>query len=362
VNLSSGKVKEFTVHSDISMKYAMKLLGKVKSRIVFVVGDTGKLAGSVSDGDIRRAILKGVGFERPISEVMFKAPRFIRHDEDGIDEKVKKYMADEKLYAIPVLSGEDKILDIFFWDDFLKHHPSEHTEKTTLTNPVVIMAGGRGERLDPFTKILPKPLIPIGDKPIIGKIMNNFNKSGFSNFILTLNYKKEMIKMYFKENESSYKVQWVEEDDFLGTAGGIGLLKNLVNETFFVCNCDTIIEGDFKNILAWHKAEKALITIIGCHKEMVIPYGILDMENGGLKSINEKPMYDFVINTGMYIMEPEVMSYIPVKQKLDMNTLIGSVMKHGKVAVYPIYEGWLDLGQWKEYNDSLYMLKNGKTE
>ncbi|MCX5695197.1 MAG: sugar phosphate nucleotidyltransferase [Candidatus Omnitrophica bacterium] len=360
MNLNVEEIKKFTVSAEISLKNVMKFLSDAKSRVVFVVDESGKLTGSITDGDVRRAILKGVDFKQPISEIMFKAPRFVKRSDRKLEEKVKNYLVEEKLYAIPLLDEQDKIVDVFFWHDFLKFHPLESPEKTTFTNPVVIMAGGKGERLDPFTKILPKPLIPFGDEPIIDKIMGNFNKHGFSNFILTLNYKKEMIKMYFKENASAYKVQWVEEDEYLGTAGGIGLLKELVRETFFVCNCDTIIENDFKNILLWHKAEKALITIIGCHKEMVIPYGILEMEEGCLKAINEKPMFDFVINTGVYIIEPEVLSLIPAKQKLDMDYLIDKVMSRGKVAVYPICEGWLDLGQWKEYKDSLYLLQYSK--
>jgi NDP-sugar pyrophosphorylase family protein len=152
----------------------------------------------------------------------------------------------------------------------------------------------------------------------------------------------------------------VEEGDYLGTAGALRLLKGKIKDTFFVSNCDVILENDFKNILLWHKGEKALITLIGCHKEMVVPYGTLSVREGRLASINEKPTYDMIINTGIYVMEPEVIDLIPKGKKIDMNTLIEKTMKKGKISVYPVCEGWHDLGQWKEYRDSLYLLQGGK--
>jgi NDP-sugar pyrophosphorylase family protein len=267
---------------------------------------------------------------------------------------------DDRLYAIPVLDELDRIADILFWYDFFENHPHEPRVVESLTNHVVIMAGGKGERLDPFTKILPKPLIPFGDKPIIERIMDNFNKYGFVNFILTLNYKKELIKMYMRENQFPYNVEWIEEDDYLGTAGSLGHLKDKLKETFIVCNCDILLESDFRNILLWHKGEKALVTLVGCHKEMVIPYGTLEMDDGRLKTINEKPTQDIVINTGVYIMEPEVISLITPGERVDMNHLIERAQRKGKITVYPICDGWFDIGQWKEYKDSLYLLQNGE--
>jgi NDP-sugar pyrophosphorylase family protein len=219
-------------------------------------------------------------------------------------------------------------------------------ELNALTNHVVIMAGGKGARLDPFTKILPKPLIPLGEKPVIEIIMDNFHKHGFNNFMLTLNYKKELIKLYFKENALPYNVQWVEEEEFLGTAGSLGLLKDKIKETFFVCNCDILLENDYRNILLWHRAEKADMTIIGCHKEVVLPYGTLEVQNGVLKSIHEKPRYDMIINTGVYVLEPSMLEFLSGKDHLDMNHLVEKVAAaNKKVTVYPVYGGWFDVGQ-----------------
>lgn len=360
MNLNLEEIKKTLIVSEAPLKIVMKALGAGSNRVLFVIDDAERLIGSVTDGDVRRAILNGAKFEQPISEIMFKSPRFVKRTEKAFEEKAKRYVLDEKLYAIPVLDEVDRIVDILFWHDFFENHPLEFPSFKAVANPVVIMAGGKGARLDPFTKILPKPLIPFGDKPIIEKIMDNFNKHGFVNFILTLNYKKELIKMYLKENPFPYNIECVEEDEYLGTAGSLSLLKDKIKETFYVCNCDVLLENDLKNILLWHKGEKALITLIGCHKEMVIPYGTLEIDGGYLKSINEKPAFDLIINTGVYIVEPEVLTFISPGERLDMNHLVEKVVQHGKVTVYPICDGWFDIGQWKEYKDSLYLLQNGK--
>lgn len=362
MNLKTEEIKRLIIAPETSLKAAMRFLSSAGGgRVLFVVNEEDKLIGSVTDGDIRRAILNGVGFEQHISKIMFKFPRFVISSEKEYNKKAERYILDEKLYAIPLLDEAYRIIDILFWHDFFGSHPYESHSIGFITNPVVIMAGGRGTRLDPFTKILPKPLIPFGEKPIIEKIMNNFNGYGFANFILTLNYKKELIKMYLKENQFPYKVEYVEEkEEYLGTAGSLGLLKDILRETFFVTNCDVIVESDFKNILLWHKGENSLITLIGCHKEMVIPYGTLEVNDGYLKSINEKPAFDLIINTGVYIMEPEVLNFISPGEHLDMNHLLERVMRQGKVTVYPVCDGWFDIGQWKEYRDSLYLLGNDK--
>lgn len=354
------ETQEAIISPSVTLKTAMRLLGGkgAKNRVLFVINDDGKLIGSVADGDVRRAILKGIGFQNSIYEVMFKSPRFVKNTDQEFKEKAKNYVIEEKLYAIPVLDDVGRIKDILFWFDFFNKSPLELHAISSFSNSVVIMAGGKGTRLDPFTKILPKPLIPFGERPIIEMIMDNFNKYGFTNFILTLNYKKELIKMYFKENKSPYNVEWVEEDQYLGTAGSLGLLKDMIKETFFVCNCDVFLESDFRNMLLWHKGEDAIVTIVGCHKEIILPYGLLEMTEGCLKSIQEKPIFDMILNTGVYIMEPKVLEYMSCGENIDMDCLLQRVKKHGKVSVYPVCDGWFDLGEWKEYKESIYHLQN----
>ena len=340
------------------LKEAMQVLSAGRGRVLFVVDEKEKLVGSVTDGDIRRSILNGVSFESPTSEIMFKSPRFVRLSQKDFRDKAQQLIIEERIYTIPVLDDADRIVDILFWYDFLENHPHEDHSKHPLKNYVVIMAGGKGTRLDPFTKILPKPLIPFGDKPIIEKIMDNFHKHGFNNFILVLNYKKDLIKSYFRENQVPYNVEWVEEEEYLGTAGGLGLLKEKLKDTFYVCNCDVFLENNFKDILLWHKGEKALMTLIGCHREMTFPYGTLKVSDGHLKSINEKPKFDTIINTGVYLLEPEALSLISADEKIDMNNLIERTIKKAKVSVFPVCDGWFDIGQWKEYKESLNLLRS----
>lgn len=358
--MSIEKMRSLIISPDTSLKVAMKTLSLNSGKTLFVVNSEQELIGSVTDGDIRRALLRGVGFDCPVCEFMYQHPRVVYSMEKYPKEQAEKIMLEEKLQVIPLLSPSKKIMDIFFWYDFFEHSPSQFQEKETLSYPVVIMAGGQGTRLDPFTKILPKPLIPIGDKPIIEKIMNHFSKFGFKNFIFILNYKKELIKAYLKENQFPYNIECIEETKYLGTVGGLELLKTELKETFFVTNCDILIDTDFKSILDWHRNEKAILSLVGCHKEIMIPYGTLIMSDGHLTSINEKPKFDCVINTGVYVMEPHILQYLDRGEYLDMNHFIERVRQKGKVTVYPLSEGWYDLGQWSEYKESIHLLQNNK--
>ena len=351
----SPDYKKFIISPDTTLIAAMKRISASSERTLFIE-DAEKLIGSITDGDIRRAILNGMPFESLISDFMNKNPRFIFKSDQELQNKAKNYLLNDRLQAIPILDDTKSIIDILFWHQLLdKPFPKINTPQK-VTSPVIIMAGGKGLRLDPFTKILPKPLIPIGDKPIIERIMDIFYGNGFSQFKLILNYKKEFIKTYFKENVLPYQVEWMEENEYLGTAGGLSLLKRELKETFIVTNCDIILEADFQNILQWHKEQKAIMTIIGYHKEMSIPYGTLEINKGILKSLNEKPKLDLIINTGIYVMEPQILELIPKDQLLNMNTLIEKIYKERKVVVYPSFDHWFDLGQWSEYQESLYLL------
>jgi NDP-sugar pyrophosphorylase family protein len=264
-------------------------------------------------------------------------------------------MIENKIGQIPVLNDRGIIVDVILWTDVLEE--KEHLKLRELhSNKVVIMAGGKGTRLDPFTKVLPKPLIPVGNKPIIELIMERFYQYGFHNFIYTLNYRKEYIKLFLKESNFPYTIDWVEETDFLGTAGGLTLLKNKVADTFFVTNCDSLLEVDLEKVLKWHKEQKVAITIIGCYNEIKIPFGVLEIYGGKLQKITEKPVHDILINTGVYVMEPHIISYIPENEPIDMNALIDLAFKKEKISVYPIYKGWLDIGQWEEYKNAVEKL------
>jgi len=280
---------------------------------------------------------------------------YILQDTHKIKETAKQMMAEEKIEQIPVIGKDGVIVDVILWTDILGAKRVSKKKKI-YQNQVVVMAGGKGTRLDPFTRILPKPLIPVGNKPVIEHIMNSFYRSGFYRFIYTLNYKKEYLKLFLKDNVYSYSIDWIEEEEYLGTAGSLGFLLGKITDTFFVINCDSLIDVDFEKILQWHKKQNAAITIVGCHNEVKIPYGVLEISNGKLERIREKPVHDVIINTGLYIMEPVVLTFIENGKRMDMDELLRIICSRKKVCVYPIYKGWIDIGQLEDYKNTIRML------
>lgn len=348
-------MKTLQISADTTIKQAMQKLNELGGKILFVVDEKERLLGTVTDGDIRRSIVNGINFNDRIEKVMHKNFTAVKSNMPNKENHIKQVMLETMLEQIPVIDNRGIIVDVIRWTDLLDK--KKHLETRQLyPNQVVIMAGGKGERLDPFTRILPKPLIPIGEKPVIELIMEKFYQSGFHKFIYTLNHKKEYIKLFLKENNFPYHIDWVEEPDFLGTVGGLTLLKDKIKDTFFISNCDTLLEINFSDVLKWHKERKASITIIGSHNEVKIPFGVLELSNGRLGKIFEKPVHDVIINTGVYVIEPEVISSIPENQHIDMNELIEKVKKERIISVYPIYNGWLDIGQWEEYKQTVQKL------
>jgi NDP-sugar pyrophosphorylase family protein len=294
-----------------------------------------------------------------VDAVMKRKFIFLTADTPRIPQEAKRLMQQHMIEQIPVVDASGAIVDVMLWIDFLtEEKPVMMKNRISLDNPVVIMAGGKGTRLDPFTKILPKPLIPLGDKPIIENIMNRFFANGFSHFYVIINYKKEMIKAYFAENSLPYTITFIEEEEFYGTAGGMFLLRNVIKQSFVVTNCDTILDGNYADIFNWHHDHKNMMTIVGSHKEITVPYGVLCMNNGMLEKIDEKPKLDLFINTGTYIFEPAVFDVIQDRQHLDMDKLICKIKTNQpeRVGVFPHWGGWSDIGQWEEYNKTLTLI------
>jgi dTDP-glucose pyrophosphorylase len=350
--MDKAKLRTLLISSDTTLKESMQRLNETAEKILFVADENDKLLGTVTDGDIRRGLTNGLNFGDKVEKVMFKLFISFSCDEPDKKEKAERIMLKEKIEQIPILDKNNHIIDVVLWTDIFGKKKSA-VEKQVYTNPVIIMAGGKGTRLAPFTKVLPKPLIPIGEKPIIEIIMEKLYKSGFHNFVYTLNYKKEYIKLFLKDNSFPYNIDWVEESDYCGTSGSLSLLKDKVKDTFFVLNCDTILNADYADILKWHKDNNNLMTLVGCHKEIEVPYGILELDHGVLKNFVEKPNYDVIINTGVYVLEPEILLMVPGNKYMDMNILIEKVSKKGKVSVYPVHDGWVDVGQLEEYKKGL---------
>ncbi len=334
--------KSLLIDKSITIKDTVKALDRGAKKVV-IVTEYDKLVGIVTDGDIRRWILKNGDLKENVSKVMNDSPVYLDYI---YKDNAKKVMIDKSIECLPLVDDKKRVVDIVFLNNGLN---SNNFEKIDV--PVVIMAGGQGTRLYPYTKILPKPLIPIEDIPIVERIINRFNDYGCKSFYLTVNYKKNMIKAYFNEIDKDYDIFYIEEEKPLGTGGSLHLLKDKLNETFFVSNCDILIDANYSDIIKYHKKNNNKITVITSLKNYTVPYGVINLsENGDISSTKEKPEYNFLVNTGMYVLEPEVLEDIPENEFYHITYLIDKYIEEGKkVGTYPITENcWLDMGEFKE--------------
>jgi dTDP-glucose pyrophosphorylase len=345
-------MKDLTIRLDVSIRDSMKKMSKAGEKCLVVVDEKKTLLGTLSDGDIRKAILSGVKIKTSIQDIFNTSPTFLVLGEYKIDE-VEQLFYQKRLDVIPVVNNSNQLIDILIWEKILKLN---NKSKRRLNVPVVIMAGGKGTRMEPFTKVLPKPLIPIHDKTIIEHIIDSFLNLGCQNFHLTVNYKNKVIKAYFEELNPVYNVLFYNETEPLGTAGSLGYLKGSFKEPFFVTNCDIIVKTDYRSVYEFHQKHNYDITLVASFKEYIIPYGTCELnEEGHLSHINEKPKYDFLINTGLYILSPSILELIKKNQFYHITHLIEDAKNQGKkIGVFPIdEEDWIDIGQWAEYKKAI---------
>ncbi len=351
-------MKNITIHPQATIKEAMEALDKTAEKVLLVVDENQAMIGTLTDGDIRRHILKGRGLTDIIKNAFYTNPVFI-FQEDFDPDKIKSVFLKNKINLIPVLDKNRRVVDFITWEKAFGNN--KKSEKQKLDIPVVIMAGGKGSRLDPFTKVLPKPLIPLGDKTVIDRIIDNFRIYGIYKFHLTIHHMSKIIRAYFEEKNPNYSIEFTEEDEPMGTAGSLKLLKNKLNGPFFVSNCDIIIEADYADIFRFHTKNSYDITLVASARQFNIPYGICDLNgNGSLKMIQEKPEYNFLVNTGFYVLNPGVIDLIPDNQLFHITHLIDKVKENnGITGVYPVSEkAWIDVGQWAEYRKALKVISS----
>lgn len=345
------RLKKVFIKPNHTIKQALKQMDAMGEKTLLVVDEHNKLLGTISDGDIRRWILKGKDLGGGVSNVMNPAP--VSLDQNFERKTAKQLMVKQMLECLPVVDSNKNVISAVWWVDLFEN---KSKKLKSLRIPVVIMAGGEGARLAPFTKILPKPLMPIGDKPIIEIIIDRFMNYGCDDFYLSLNYKSNIIKAYFNDFEHQYKITYIEEETPLGTAGSLHFLKSHIKKTFFLSNCDILIEADYADIFKFHQQKKNKITLVSSMKNFMVPYGVCEIENGGiLKGIREKPEFDFFVNTGMYVLEKSVLEDIPKNKFYNMTDLISDYLKKGeKIGVYPVSEkSWLDMGQFEALQEML---------
>lgn len=334
------KVSNFIASQDITVSEAMQKLNVNSGGTLFLTDADEKLVACITDGDIRRYLLSGGKMNGEAVKAANVHPRFARSIDEARSLFHKKYFI-----AIPIVDDDMKIIDIF------SDVESVEKARARLCVPVVINAGGKGTRLAPYTKVLPKPLIPVGDLPILEHIMNEYQSYDCTDFHIIVNYKRDLMKAYFADNERAYNITWYDEDKPLGTGGGLSLLKGVFKDTFFFANCDALLTADYESMLKFHKENGNVITMICAYKNINIPYGVVDMGvNGVIEGMREKPLMSFLTNTGIYIVEPSVVDSMIDGEAIGFPDIVERERQKGhKVAVYPVSENdWMDMGQIPE--------------
>lgn len=348
----------FIIDHNNNIRDAVKKMDIGGIGFVAIVDDNKDVIGIMTDGNFRRAVLDGINLENNVKDIMNK--NFFYLKKDYSKKEAEKILRSAKYEHIPIID-KGKLIEIITEESFSKVTAENSKSYPQMNLPVIIMAGGQGTRLDPFTRILPKALIPVGDKSIIEIIMEEYAKYGMSHFYISINQKQRMIKAYFKEHQSNYMLEYITEDTPLGTAGALKFLENKFGTPFFVSNCDIIIKDNYENIYNFHKNGNYDLTIVSSMQHHTIAYGVCKISKGGnLIRIDEKPEYDFLINTGMYVINPEILKLIPKNQFFNMTDLIEILQKEGrKIGVYPVTEkAYFDIGQWTEYKNSVSILNS----
>lgn len=342
-----SKIKERVVQNTMSVIQSLRRMDEVKVKMLFVFD--GELFLSIlTIGDIQRAIINGVNLNEAISSILQKDKKFAFPDEPL--EHVRQKMLALRAECMPVVDDEGTLVDVWFWGDLFKK--TEQEERPKIDLPVVIMAGGKGTRLKPLTNVIPKPLVPVGDKTIMEVIMDQFESIGCHKFYVSVNYKADMMKYYLSQLEHHYDVEFFMEDKPLGTIGSVSLLKGKINTPFFVSNCDSINEQDYRDVYDYHVSNHNDLTIVTMVKSFKIPYGVIETgEDGLMVSLREKPEQTYQVNSGVYILNSELIDEIPEGEFFHITHLMEKVKaRGGRVGCFPVSEeSWHDMGEWPEY-------------
>lgn len=324
---------------------AAQILNTSGNRIVLVVDDFGKLVGVITDGDIRRSLLKQLNMDASVSEVMNPNPFTAKNTENL--SSIRLMMRSNDLLNVPIVDDENKLVGLESIQKifgFEKRH-----------NPVFLMAGGFGKRLHPLTNDKPKPMLPLGDKPILETILLQFIEEGFYNFFISVHFKADVITDYFGDGSKwGVKISYIHEKKPLGTAGALGLLPdNLKKHPLIMMNGDILTKINFKNLLSFHEDSKCIATICVRKHDVEIPYGVVETNNGTINSIIEKPVKNFFVNAGVYVLDQDLVQKVDGSSYLDMPDLIQSQLNAGQcISAFPIHEYWIDIGRTEDYKSA----------
>ena len=341
------KIGDRIVSLGTTLLDAMKTMDAQKVKTLFVL-DGDHFEGLLTLGDIQRAIIKNIALSEPVSRILNKKKvyGFVAESEDSIKDKIRRMRAE----VMPILDEKGELVDVWFWNDLFKK--TELVQREQIQLPVVIMAGGKGTRLKPITNVIPKPLVPIGDKTILEEIMDQFEFIGCQKFYMSVNYKSNMMRYYLDQLPHHYDVSFFEEDKPLGTIGSVALLKGKIDTPFFVRNCDIVIDQDMRDVYDYHCENHNDLTIVTAVKSFRIPYGVIETgEDGLMTALKEKPELTYMINTGVYILNPGCIDEIPQGEFFHITQLMEKIKAHGgRVGCFPVSEhAWKDMGEWPEY-------------
>lgn len=343
------RISNLVISPTTTVMGAIARISQTGKKVVFVVGSADKLLGIFSDGDLRRHFLAGGKTDDPVSVAMNREPFFLRSD---ARETWKDSIQTEAQASYPIVDANGTLVDAIFWDEVKSDISFANLPQLPAGIQTVIMAGGKGTRLYPYTKVLPKPLIPIGDEPICTRVINSFKKFGCNEFHLILNHQKELVSAFYAAEETGVSVNCHTEPAPLGTAGGLHLLKDVLHDDFFVSNCDILLRQSYTAVYDFHKTQHNDITVIGAQKDILMPYGVIHtaINSSAITHIDEKPRMSLLTNVGVYLMNESVLSLIGEGERLLMTDLIRRCIdRNMKVSVFSIPgSNWLDMGQMEE--------------
>ena len=329
-------IEKIKIAEDSSIKQTLKVISDGTFQIAIVVDKKGKLVGTLTDGDIRSGFLKGLNINSSVKSIVNKNPIIVKKTETK--EKLLKIAISNKIHQIPVVDKNNKVIGIHIIDELI--------ETKDKSNKVVIMAGGRGMRLRPLTKNIPKPMLKIGNKPILQTIVERFKESGYENFVICVNYKSKIIKNYFGDGKNfGVKISYIQEKTRMGTAGALSLFQKKPNKPFFVINGDLLTNLDFDKMLDYHIHHNSKATMCVTEYNLDSPYGEVKLDDKNIISIEEKPAHKVFVNAGVYILNPECIDLIP-RKFYDMPTFFKKIIKKKiKTISFPLGEYWLDIGR-----------------
>lgn len=336
--------KQILVSPSDTIYKTLEIIDNSSMQIALVVDNNGCLLGTVTDGDIRRGLLRGFSLQNSTEQIMNRDFCY-SHIEDARD-KVLAVMTNKSLHQIPVIDNNGCLVGIHTIDSLMAD--------TTRDNIILLMAGGIGTRLNPLTANCPKPLLKVGGKPILESIIESFIEQGFRNFYISVNYKGEMIESFFGNGSNlGIQINYIRENKRLGTAGPLKLLPKTISKPIIVMNGDILTKVDFRNLLDFHVAQVVDATLCIREYQLEVPYGVVSADGNRFRSIVEKPKEKFNINAGLYVLNPDIIEYVPQDCYFDMPELFKILIREKReTAVYPIREYWMDIGQMNDYEQA----------